>query len=288
MVSFSAKGVVRGAIAVVSAATLALSAAACGSSSSSETSATSSDIKQQTVSAGTLTIATGDPAYEPWVMKNKPESGEGFESAVAYKVAEKLGFSKSEVKWTRTSFDAAIAPGAKDWDLNIQQFSVTPERKKAVDFSSSYYNDTTSVVVKKDSKYAKASSLADLKDATIGTMVGTPAYNQVKKHIKDKVQTFNDDAALAQALDAGQIDALATSTVESVYIVDSGQVKNAKVLGRIAGSEEPDGLGIVLPKNSKLTTKVSAAIDDLRKDGTLQKLQDKWLAQYTTDVSELK
>jgi polar amino acid transport system substrate-binding protein len=288
MVSFSAKAVVRGAIAVVSAATLALSVAACGSASSSQTQADSSDIKQQTVSAGTLTIATGDPAYEPWVMKNKPESGEGFEAAVAYKVAEKLGFSKSNVKWTRTSFDAAIAPGAKDWDLNIQQFSVTPERKKAVDFSSSYYNDTTSVVVKKDSKYAKAASLADLKDATIGTMVGTPAYTQVKKHIKDKVQTFNDDAALAQALDAGQIDALATSTVESVYIVDSGQVKNAKVLGRIAGSEEPDGLGIVLPKNSKLTTKVSAAIDALRKDGTLQKLQDKWLAQYTTDVSELK
>jgi polar amino acid transport system substrate-binding protein len=221
-------------------------------------------------------------------MNNKPETGEGFEAAIAYKVAEKLGFAKKNVKWTRTSFDAAIAPGAKDWDLNIQQFSVTPERKKAVDFSTSYYNDTTSVVVKKNSKYATATSLADLKNATVGAMVGTPAYTQVKKHINQNVQTFNDDAALAQALDAGQIDALATSTVESVYIVDSNQVKSAKVLGRIAGSEEPDGLGIVLPKDSKLTKKVSAALDSMRKDGSLKKLQDKWLAQYTTDVTELK
>ncbi|MCI1983225.1 MAG: ABC transporter substrate-binding protein [Bifidobacteriaceae bacterium] len=289
MLSVSVTKIVRSAVAVVAAGALALGASACGgSSASSSSTASSSDITQQTVTPGTLTIATGDPAYEPWVMKNKPESGQGFEAAIAYKVAEKLGFSKKNVKWTRTSFDAAIAPGAKDWDLNIQQFSVTAERKKAVDFSSSYYNDTTSVVVKKDSKYAKATSLSDLKGATVGAMVGTPAYTQAKKKINSNVQTFNDDAALAQALDAGQIDALATSTVESVYIVDSGQVKSAKVLGRIAGSEEPAGLGIVLPKGSKLTAKVSAAIDGMRKDGSLKTLQDKWLAQYTTDVTELK
>ncbi|MCI1901195.1 MAG: ABC transporter substrate-binding protein [Bifidobacteriaceae bacterium] len=287
MFSHSVTKALRGAAALVAAGALTLSVAACGSGPTSSDASTS-DVTQQTVNPGTLTIATGNPAYEPWVMNNKPETGEGFEAAIAYKVAEKLGFAKKNVKWTRTSFDAAIAPGAKDWDLNIQQFSVTPERKKAVDFSTSYYNDTTSVVVKKNSKYATATSLADLKNATVGAMVGTPAYTQVKKHINQNVQTFNDDAALAQALDAGQIDALATSTVESVYIVDSNQVKSAKVLGRIAGSEEPDGLGIVLPKDSKLTKKVSAALDSMRKDGSLKKLQDKWLAQYTTDVTELK
>lgn len=284
------KGLIRVAAATVSAMALIFTAA-CGSSSNQSTgsdTADSSDITQQTVTPGKLTIATGEPAYEPWVMNDKPESGEGYEAAVAYDVAEKLGFKKSDVVWVRTTFDSAIAPGAKDWDMNIQQFGITDARKKAVDFSSSYYNDSQAIIVKKDGKFADAKSLADLKDATIGVMVGTLAYDYVKKSIKEDIQTFNDDAALAQALDAGQIDALVTSTVECVYMVQSEQVKDATVLGRIAGSEDKNGMGIVLPKDSKLTAATTKAVDELNSDGTLKQLQDKWLAEYTTDLTELK
>lgn len=277
----------RTAATIVSAAALALTAA-CGSGNDAESSsANSNDITQQTVTPGKLTIATGDPAYEPWVMNDKPESGKGYEAAVAYAVAEKMGFKKSDVVWTRTTFDSAIAPGAKDWDMNIQQFGITPERKKAVDFSASYYNDSQAIIVKKDGKYSKAKSLTDLKDATIGAMVGTEGYKYAKK-IKDDVQTFNDDAAVAQALDAGQIDALVTSTVECVYMVQSEQVKDAMVVGRIAGSTDPNGMGIVLPKDSKLTSAASKAVKELDSDGTIKALQDKWLAEYTTDLAELK
>ena len=114
------------------------------------------------------------------------------------------------------------------------------------------------------------------------------AYDYAKANIKDDIQTFNDDAALAQALDAGQIDALVTSTVECVYMVQSEQVKDAKVLGRLPDSEDKSGMGIVLPKDSKLTAAVTKAVDDLNADGTIKKLQDKWLAEYTTDLTELK
>ena len=188
--AFSGKHLMRAAAAIVSVAALALSAA-CGSgngSGSASASSDSSDITQQTVTPGKLTIATGDPAYEPWVMNDKPESGEGYEAAVAYAVAEKMGFKKSDVVWTRTTFDTAIAPGAKDWDMNIQQFGVTDERKKAVDFTSSYYNDSQAIIVKKNGKYANAKSLDDLKDATIGAMVGTEGYKYAKK-IKSDVYT---------------------------------------------------------------------------------------------------
>lgn len=285
--AFSSRKFMRAAAALVSIAALTLSAA-CGSDSSAKSSESdSSDITQQTVTPGKLTIATGDPAYEPWVMNDKPESGKGYEAAVAYAVAEKMGFKKSDVVWTRTTFDSAIAPGAKDWDMNIQQFGITPERKKAVDFSASYYNDSQGIIVKKDGKYAKAKSLSDLKDATVGAMVGTEGYKYAKK-IKDDVQTFNDDSAVAQALDAGQIDALVTSTVECVYMVQSDQVKDAMVLGRIAGSTDPNGMGIVLPKDSKLTSAASKAVKELDSDGTIKALQDKWLAEYTTDLTELK
>ena len=122
----------------------------------------------------------------------------------------------------------------------------------------------------------------------MGVMVGTLAYDYAKANIKDDIQTFNDDAALAQALDAGQIDVLVTSTVECVYMVQSEQVKDSKVLGRLPDSEDKSGMGIVLPKDSKLTAAVTKAVDDLNADGTIKKLQDKWLAEYTTDLTELK
>ena len=284
---FNKRHIVRTIAATASILALSFTAA-CGSGQSTASNSTDSDdITQQTYKPGKLTIATGDPAYEPWVMNDKPESGKGYEAAVAYAVAEKMGFKKSDVVWTRTTFDSAIAPGAKDWDMNIQQFGITPERKKAVDFSASYYNDSQAIIVKKDGKYAKAKSLTDLKDAAIGAMVGTEGYKYAKQ-IKDDVQTFNDDAAVAQALDAGQIDALVTSTVECVYMVQSEQVKDAMVVGRIADSTDPNGMGIVLPKDSKLTSAASKAVDELDSDGTLQELQDKWLAEYTTDLAELK
>lgn len=288
--TISGKQFIRGAAATLSIAALALTAA-CGSDTAQDaadnTQANSGDLTQQTVTPGKLTIATGDPAYEPWVLNDDPESGEGYEAAVAYAVAEQLGFDADDVVWTHTTFDAAIAPGPKDWDMNIQQFGITDERKQAVDFSSGYYKDTRAVIVKKDGKFADATSLADLKDAVIGATVGTQGYTYAKEKINDNVQTFNDDASLAQALDAGQIDALVADTTVCVYMVQSGQVADGVVIGRIAGSEDKDGMGIVLPKDSPLTEATTKAVDDLEADGTLQKLQDQWLAEYTSDLPEL-
>lgn len=288
--TISGKQFIHGAAATLSIAALALTAA-CGSDTAQDaadnTQANSGDLTQQTVTPGKLTIATGDPAYEPWVLNDDPESGEGYEAAVAYAVAEQLGFDADDVVWTRTTFDAAIAPGPKDWDMNIQQFGITDERKQAVDFSSGYYKDTRAVIVKKDGKFANATSLADLKDAVVGATVGTQGYTYAKEKITDDVQTFNDDASLAQALDAGQIDALVADTTVCVYMVQSGQVADGVVIGRIAGSEDKDGMGIVLPKDSPLTEATTKAVDDLEADGTLQKLQDQWLAEYTSDLPEL-
>lgn len=288
--TISGKQFIRAAAATLSIAALALTAA-CGSDTAQDaadnTQANSGDLTQQTVTPGKLTIATGDPAYEPWVLNDDPESGEGYEAAVAYAVAELLGFDADDVVWTRTTFDAAIAPGPKDWDMNIQQFGITDERKQAVDFSSGYYKDTRAVIVKKDGKFADATSLADLKDAVVGATVGTQGYTYAKEKINDNVQTFNDDASLAQALDAGQIDALVADTTVCVYMVQSGQVADGVVIGRIAGSEDKDGMGIVLPKDSPLTEATTKAVDDLEADGTLQKLQDQWLAEYTSDLPEL-
>ena len=282
MTIFTRKTIRRLTAAALTTVTL-MAGAACGSSSSSGgQSATKQDITQQTIHPGTLTIATGDPAYAPYVVDNKPESGKGYEAAVAYAVAEKMGFDKAHVTWTRTTFDAAIAPGSKDYDLNIQQFSITSERRQAVDFTPSYYNSTQSLVVRKNSPYASATSLAQIKDAKIGAMVGSTSYEMAHKLVKPDIDTFNDDVASSQALDANQIDALVVDTPSAVTMVDSGQVKNAKILGQIKGSQDPEGMGIVLPKGSKLTPAASKAVTALKKDGTLDKLQKQWLHVYTS------
>ena len=282
MTIFTRKTLRRLTAAALTTVTL-MAGAACGSSSSSGgQSATKQDITQQTIHPGTLTIATGDPAYAPYVVDNKPESGKGYESAVAYAVAEKMGFDKAHVTWTRTTFDAAIAPGSKDYDLNIQQFSITSERRQAVDFTPSYYNSTQSLVVRSSSPYASATSLAQIKDAKIGAMVGSTSYEMAHKLVKPDIDTFNDDVASSQALDANQIDALVVDTPSAVTMVDSGQVKSAKILGQIKGSQDPEGMGIVLPKGSKLTPAASKAVTALKKDGTLDKLQKQWLHVYTS------
>lgn len=270
------------AVATLTLAVL-MTGTACGSGSSqTKDEAKAGSIKEETINPGTLTIATGDPAYTPYVLDNKPESGKGYEAAVAYAVADKMGFSKNKVKWIRTTFDAAIAPGSKDFDMNIQQFSITPERKNAVDFTPSYYNSTQSLVVRKDSKLASATTLNQIKEAKIGAMVGTTSYTVAQDKIKKDIQTFNDNATLAQALDTNQIDALVIDTPSAVYMVDSNQVKESKILGQIKGSDDPVGMGIVLPKDSKLTKSASQAVTDLQKDGTLKKLQEQWLHEYTS------
>lgn len=270
----SVKNFGRTVLASAAALVLTFTAAACGSSSTSSNS--------ETVSEGKLTIATGQPAYTPWVLNNKPQSGEGYEAAVAYAVAEELGYKKSDVKWTRTTFDSAIAPGAKDWDMNIQQFSITEERKQAVDFSPSYFNTTQAIVVKSDNAFANAKSLSDLKDAVVGSMSGTTSATVAKSSLKDDVKLYNNNDDAVAALSSGQIDVLVVDTPTAVNMVDSKQAgKNGKVLGQIANSEDKEGMGIVLPKGSKLTTKVTKAINTLKSNGTLEKLQKQWLAQYT-------
>lgn len=231
------------------------------------------------VATGKLTIATGEPAYAPWAVDNDPANGEGFESAVAYAVADKLGFSKDQVVWVRTTFDAAIAPGPKDFDLNIQQFSVTDERKKVVDFSSPYYETTQAVVAAEGSAAAKATSVAELKNSAIGVMSGTTSLAAAEKVIapSEKVQVFNDNADAVTALQSGQIDALVVDLPTAFYVRDAQLEGKGVIVGQLDAAAG-DEFAFVLPKGSKLTADVSKAVDELRADGTLDELVQTWLA----------
>jgi polar amino acid transport system substrate-binding protein len=243
-----------------------------------------------TFEPGKLTVATGDPAWEPWVKNDDPASGEGFEAAIIYALAAQMGFAEEDVVWVRTTFDEAYAPGDKEWDLNIQQVSITEERKQAVDFSPAYYRPTQSIIALADGPYANATSVSDFADATIAVMNGTTAVDFVADILfggdQSKLDILNNNSDAAADVTAGQADALVTDTPQCVYMVESGQVEGGKVVGQIPGTEDPAGLGIVLPLDSPVTPYVTEAMNALLEDGTVEGLIQEWLTDYVS-VPEL-
>ncbi|WP_062530586.1 ABC transporter substrate-binding protein [Demequina rhizosphaerae] len=280
-------------------ATTALSAlmmAGCSSSDTeAETSASASTspeasetaVALETLTEGKLTIATGEPAYEPWVVGDDPESGEGFEAAVAYAVAEQMGFAAEDVVWVRSSFDSAIAPGAKDWDMNIQQFSITEERKNAVDFSSPYYTTTQAVVTVEGSAAADATSVADLADLTVGVPSGTTSYTVAAEVLGDQnLAVFNSSEDTVLALNSGQIDAFVIDLPSAFYLA-AVELDGGKILGQFEDATGGDEFGFVLPKGSALTAAVTEAVDALTEDGTLAAIETEWLSD-AVDVPVLK
>lgn len=266
------------ALIVVAAVVAALTLTGRDSSDSSSTASASCEKADlATITEGKLTIATGEPAYYPWVIDDKPESGEGFEGAVAYAVAKQLGFSAEEVVWVRTTFDSAVTPGEKNFDFNLQQFSITEDRKKAVDFSSPYYTAPQAIVSFKGSKIEGKTSLADLKSAKLGAAVGTTSLDAIENQIGAKAQVFNDNAAGVSALKNKQIDGLVVDLPTAFYL--SGvEVPNGLIVGQIPSTGSGDQFGLLLTKGSKLTACVSGAVDAITADGTLASITDKWLA----------
>jgi polar amino acid transport system substrate-binding protein len=264
----------------VGLAACSTSAAPSVSTSATPAASASADIKQLTVTPGKLTIATGNPAYSPWVEGNQPESGKGFEAAVAYAVAAKLGFSADQVVWKRTTFDSAIAPGPKAWDFNLQQYSINAQRKKAVDFSSPYYTTTQAVLTYAGSPAATATTIAELKNVKFGVAVGTTSQTALTSVIAptNQPKIFNNNDDLVQALKSKQIEALVVDLPTAIYL-SAAVISNGKIVGQLADSTGGDQYGLVLPKGSKLTVPVTAAVDALSADGTLKALEKTWLSE---------
>jgi polar amino acid transport system substrate-binding protein len=240
----------------------------------------------QTFAPGKLTLATDKPVYEPWFVGDKPENGKGFEGAVAAAVAQKLGYTPDEVTWTRVGFNSVFKPTPKNWDFDINEFSITEQRKQAVDFSSGYYDVSQAVVTTKGSKAAGVTTVAGLKKLTLGAQVGTTSYQAITDQIAPsaKPRVYNSNNDVVKALENGQIDALVTDLPTAFYMA-AAQLDHGKIVGQLpSGSGTPEQFGLVLDKGSPLTTCVSQAVDALRADGTLASLTDQWLSQQGAPV----
>ena len=235
-----------------------------------------------TIEDGVLTIATGEPAFPPYVLNDAtPEDGQGFEAAVAMAVARELGFAAEDVTWVRTAFDAAIAPGPKDFDFNLQQYTITPERAEVVDFSEGYYSAPQAIFGLADSPAADATTLDDLKGLKIGVAAGTTSVTYVEDVIApdNELLIFNDNASAKQALESNQIDAIVSDLPTALYIT-AVEIEGTTVYGQIEGSGT-DEFGLLLAKDSPLTECVDLALAALRESGELDQITQEWMSDFT-------
>lgn len=254
---------------IASAVTLVASLAACSAAGQAT----------DTVTEGKLTIGTGEPAYYPYVIDDAPESGEGFEAAVAYAIAEELGYAPEDVVWVRTTFEAAIQPGPKDFDFNLQQYTITEERAQNVDFSVPYFSSPQAIITVAGSAAEGATSLADLKDLLIGAATGTTSFQAIEAQIAPTqgAQAFNDNDAAKLALAAGQIDALVVD-LPTAYYLTGVEIDGGVIVGQLPASDAvSDQWGLVLTKDSPLTDAVNEAIQALIDSGKLAEITDQWL-----------
>lgn len=241
----------------------------------------------KTLTEGTLTVATGNPAFYPWVLDDAPESGKGFEAAVAYAVAAEMGFGPDQVTWVRTSFDQSIQPGAKDFDVNLQQFSITEEREQVVDFSLPYYSSAMAVLTTKSVVDGGAEATVDsLKTLLWGADANTTAVPMLTDLIDPDKQPmlYGDNVDVTAAMQAGQIDAALFDLPTALYL-SAVVVNDGVILGQFppARSENPDQFGMLMEEGNPLKACVDAALTALTDSGKLAEIEAEWL-QATTGV----
>jgi polar amino acid transport system substrate-binding protein len=237
-----------------------------------------------TIEDGVLTIATGEPAFYPWVIDDAPETGEGFEAAVALAVAAEMGYEGDAVVWTRTTFDEAIQPGAKNFDMNLQQYSITEERRENIDFSLPYFTSNQAIVALEGSAAEGATTIADLKDVKFGAQVGTTSLDFITDVIQPNEEPFvyDDNVGAKAALEANQIDA-AVFDLPTALFVSGVEIEGSEVTGQFPADAggTTDQFGFVLEKDSALTPCVDAAITTLTENGELEAITQEWLSDFT-------
>lgn len=239
--------------------------------------------------AGQLTIGTDSPAYDPWFANNDPSNGEGFESAVAYAVAEQLGFSEDQVTWVKVPFNTSYAPGAKKFDFDINQVSITPERAQVVDFSDGYYQAAQAVIALKGTAGAEAASLDDLEDLRLGAQTGTTSLTAIRDIIEPEADplVFEDTNAAKQALQNDQVDAILADLPTAFYI-SAVEIPKSVIVGQFQPETgEQEEFGMLFEKGSELVPCVNEALSALREDGTLDQIEQQWLSD-TVGVPELQ
>lgn len=230
----------------------------------------------------TLTIGTDSPAFPPWFIDDDPSNGKGFESAVAYAVAEGLGFAREAVHWVHVPFNTSYQPGMKDFDFDINQISITQEREQAVDFSDGYYTVNQALVAEADSQLAEATVMSDVRRFKLGAQVGTTSLGYIRNVIQPETEPFiydtTEDAKVA--LETGRIDGI-VSDLPTAFFISAVEIEGAAVVGQFPPAEETEEFGMLFEEGNPLRDCVNQVLANLKDTGQLAQLEEEWLADAT-------
>lgn len=258
---------------------LSLVLAACGEDTTAPPAATGGGACDPAPlkTSGTLNVAAEHPYYEPFLI-GQQASPTGFEAEVVNEIARRLNIST--VKWNNIPFDQLYAPGTKTWDLGVSEITITPERDQAIDFSEPYFTANQGILVKSDSKYANATSIADIKDAKFGAEAGTTGLVYVQQNVMptQDISQFDTTDAAAQALKVGTIDIQVIDVPIAIGIRDQSTDVQLQVIGQFVTNEN---YGLAFEQGSTLKPCVDTAIKAMDTEGFLKTAQDKWFPGST-------
>ena len=257
-----------GGSASTAASSTASSAAASSEAASSEAASTSAAAGElTTVEAGKLTMAT-NATFPPYEMTTDAGEFEGIDIETAQAIADKLGL---ELQIDDMDFDAALLSVQQGKaDIVMAGVTVTDERKAVMDFSDSYATGIQSIIVPNDSDIASPDDLAGKK---IGTQRGTTGYIYCSDDFGDEnVVAYDDGLTAVQALNNGQVDAVVIDNAPAQEFVAANP--GLKVLDTSYAEED---YAIGMAKGSSLEDAVNAALEELKADGTLQSIVDKYI-----------
>jgi polar amino acid transport system substrate-binding protein len=233
-----------------------------------------------TVAEDKLTIGTDTPALPPWFEDDDPSNGKGFESAVAYVIADELDFAKDEVVWTTVPFGQAVGPGEKDFDFAIDQVAISEEREEDVDFSYGYYDVNQAIIGYADSSASEAETVADLKGLKLGAQEETTSLDFVTDVIAPDQEPFvyDDDNEAKVALNAEQVDGLVVDLPTALDASAAG-LEGAEVFGQFPPEgDDVEQFGMVFEEGNRLRDCVNFILAALMNDGTLAEIQETYLA----------
>jgi len=219
---------------------------------------------------GELTVATNLPAPGFWNGDDPDSINGGFEYCMAADIATSLGLDK--VKVVNVSFDALVAGQTAGFDLALSQVTITDERAKVVDFSTPYFSSDQGVLVNKGTTI---SNIDEAKKAKWGVQASTTGQSYLTDVIKPTSEpaVFQDTPSMFTALQAKQIDAVLLDT--SIILGQSAQSNGAQVV--VAQFKTGEEYGAIYQKGSPNGAALDKIIAGYTSDGTLQKLQEKWL-----------
>ena len=265
-----------------------------GAPSSSAAAAACSPDSLETKEEGRLTIATDNPAFPPywapppegegptapWELGDPTNKG-GFEGAVAWAVAETLGFTDDQVEFIPVPFDNSFAPGEKEFDFYIGQVSYTDERAETVDLSEGYFFSNQALVANADTPITEAASIEDVAEYRLGVQVGTTSLAYIEEEIQPSTEpsVFNTNDAAIAALNAGQVDGIVVD-LPTAFFITAVQMENGTIVGQFPpAGDEQEHFSLVLEKDSPLTDCVNDAIATLQDTGDLEAITEEWMSE---------